>query len=306
MRKIISVTLLALAAAVAVSVRADSLPDITADIAADTTAVAEAVVAVEPVASEPLSVPDVEIDAFEAAEQSGSLFSMAGFKPDIYDYPYSRTRSVPNWKHLWVNTSVLMGAGVATMVILEALPQESTAWNKRANTKVPMFKRWWKHVKEGPVWDGDNAIFNYVLHPYAGAAYYMGARSCGFNCLGSFLYSFCISTFFWEYGFEAFNEIPSVQDLIITPVVGSLLGEGFYLVKRHIVSKGYRLFGSRILGYIAAFLVDPLNECIGYFRGDQRKKHFKVGERSSIQTSSWIGSSKFGGLQGGVTVKYVF
>ena len=86
----------------------------------------------------------------------------------------------------------------------------------------------------------------------------MGARSCGFNCWGSFVYTFCISTFFWEYGFEAFNEIPSVQDLVITPVLGSLLGEGFYLIKRKIVSDGYRLWGSKVAGYAVAWLVDPI------------------------------------------------
>lgn len=225
----------------------------------------------------------------------------------IYDYPYSRTLSVQNWKHLWVNTSVLMGAGITTMFVLESLPEESTAWNKRSNTKTPLFKRWVQHVKRGPVWDGDNAIFNYVLHPYAGAAYYMGARSCGFNVWGSFLYSFCISTFFWEYGFEAFNEIPSVQDLIITPVVGSILGEGFYLAKREIVKRNYRLAGSKVLGYSVAFLVDPLNEMIGYFRGDQWKHHHykETTNGSGLTSSGWIAPSSKG-VEGGIMVRYVF
>ena len=170
-------------------------------------------------------------------------------RPTIYDYPYSRTFSIPDWKRLWVNTAVMVGGGITTMVILEALPADATAWNKSENAKTSMWKRWVRNVKDGPHWDGDNPIFNFVLHPYAGAAYYMGARSAGFNCWGSFVYSFCISNLFWEYGFEAFNEIPSVQDIIITPVVGSLMGEGFYLIKRHIVSNGYRLWGSKPLGY---------------------------------------------------------
>ena len=107
--------------------------------------------------------------------------------------------------------------------------------------------------KRYPVWDGDKFIFNFVLHPYAYAAYYMSARSCGFNYWGSFVYCFCISTFFWEYGFEAFNEIPSAQDIVVTSVVGSIMGEAFYHAKRHIMSNGYRIFGSRALGYVAAF-----------------------------------------------------
>lgn len=226
-------------------------------------------------------------------------------KPTIYDYPYSRTLSMPDWKRLWVNTSVLVGAGVATMVILEALPADATAWNKTENAKTPMFKRWWRNVRNGPHWDGDNPVFNYVLHPYAGAAYYMGARSLGFNCWGSFVYSFCISTFFWEYGFESFNEIPSAQDLIITPVVGSIVGEGFYLIKRKIVSDGYRLWGSKALGYSVAFLIDPLNEVVGYFYGDQRKSARRTSARNNVNSSFWIAPTSRG-LQGGISLSINF
>lgn len=236
---------------------------------------------------------------------SDSTFKADYGNPTLYDLPYSRTLSMPNWKHLWVNTGVLMGAGVATMVILEALPSDATAWNKKENAKVSMWKRWLRNVKAGPVWDHDNLVFNLLLHPYAGAAYYMGARSCGFNCWGSFLYSFCISTIFWEYGFEAFNEIPSVEDLVITPVVGSLLGEGFYLVKRHIVSNDYRLCGSKVLGYAVAFLVDPINECIGYFRGDQRHQCRRTKALDNLSGSSWLSPSP-SGVSGGISLVYQF
>ncbi|MCM1401197.1 MAG: DUF3943 domain-containing protein [Bacteroides sp.] len=238
--------------------------------------------------------------------------SEIGEKLTLYDFPYSRERSMPNWRRMWLNTSILMTAGVTTMLILESLPSDATAWNKTENEKVPLFKRWWRNVHKGPVWDHDNPIFNYVLHPYAGAAYYMGARSNGFNMWGSFLYSFCISTFFWEYGFEAFNEVPSVQDLIITPVVGSILGEGFYIAKRYIVSNGYRLFGSKIAGYAVAFLLDPLNELCGYFRGDQKKlarradnRRNHMAESGGLDLSTWIAPST-AGLQGGISITYTF
>lgn len=235
-----------------------------------------------------------------------------GDRLTLYDYPYSQTLSIPDWKRMWLNTGILMTAGVTTMFVLESLPSDATAWNKTENGKVPLFKRWWQNVHKGPVWDKDNIVFDYVLHPYAGAAYYMGARSNGFNMWGSFVYSFCISTFFWEYGFEAFNEIPSVQDLIITPVVGTILGEGFYLVKRHIVSNGYRLWGSKILGYAVAFLVDPINEVTGYFRSDQRKLARRAENRraekvrgSKANVSSWLAPSRHG-LQGGISLTYTF
>ena len=89
------------------------------------------------------------------------------------------------------------------------------------------------------------------------------------------MYCFCISTFFWEYGFEAFNEIPSAQDIVVTSVVGSIMGEAFYHAKRHIMSNGYRIFGCAPWAMWQPFC-DPVNEVLGYFRGDQRRaiRHF--------------------------------
>ncbi|PWB08068.1 DUF3943 domain-containing protein [Paramuribaculum intestinale] len=231
-------------------------------------------------------------------------------KPSLYDYPYSPTRSMRDWNRLWANTAVLMGGGLTALGILELLPQESTAWNSHENGKTPLFKRWLRHVKEGPVWDGDKFIFNFVLHPYAGAAYYMSARSCGFNYWGSFVYCFCISTFFWEYGFEAFNEIPSAQDIVVTSVVGSIMGEAFYHAKRHIMSNGYRIFGSRALGYVAAFFCDPVNEVLGYFRGDQHRaiRRFDGAPRSMASASGGFvfNPTSRTGMRYGLTLTYSF
>lgn len=186
----------------------------------------------------------------------------------IYDFPYSRTLSMPDKRGLVYNTAALYGAGVVTLGVLELLPENATAWNKSKLRETPLFERWWKHVSHGPVWDHDNAVFNYLLHPYGGAAYFMSGRTRGLNMWQAALYSAAVSTIFWEYGIEAFMEYPSIQDLIITPVVGSVLGECFYMVKRHIVADGYCLWGSRFLGGLVAWLVDPVNEFVGLFAGN--------------------------------------
>lgn len=201
--------------------------------------------------------------------------------PSIYSLPYSPTLSVPNWRRLWTNTATLLSAGGAALIVLKALPQNSTAWSRLEEQEVPMGQRWINHVKEGPVWDNDNAIFNFVLHPYGGAAYYMSARTCGFNIWGSFLYCFCVSTFFWEYGVEAFMEVPSVQDLVITPVIGALFGEGFYQLKRMIVDRGYRVLGSPLIGHFCTFLLDPVNEVVSLFYPDRMQKTYVKSVTSS-------------------------
>ena len=186
-----------------------------------------------------------------------------------YALPYSRTGNSYDWKRLWNNTAVLSGAFIGTLLGLECLPEDATSWNRAEIQDIPLFKRWHKYVIEkGPEWDHDKFYFNYILHPYAGAAYFMSARTCGFNFWRSFLYSSIVSTVGWEFGIEAFMERPSYQDIFITPVVGSILGEWFYHVKRNLVDNGYCLLGSKVLGNIVAFLIDPVNEFTGLWLGN--------------------------------------
>lgn len=202
-------------------------------------------------------------------------------KLNIYEMPYSVTKSYPNYKGLGINTAVLTGMGVLTLGVLYAMPEGATSWNKKEIMDAPPFKRWWENVKRGPVWDNDNFVFNYILHPYGGAVYYMTARSHGFNLFQSFLYTTAVSTLLWEYGFEAFMEVPSIQDLIVTPTTGVLLGEAFYVLKRHIVSNDYRLFGSRFLGNVVSYIIDPVNEVVGIFAGNPNRQKLKAKRKNT-------------------------
>lgn len=204
----------------------------------------------------------------------------------LYEQPYSVTRRCPDWHRLWINTATLSSAFVGTLLVLECLPEDATSWNRAELQDVPLFKRWHNHViKKGPEWDHDKFYFNYILHPYAGGVYYMAARSCGFNAWQSLLYCSLISNVGWEFGIEAFMERPSIQDLFITPIIGSLIGEGFYKAKRSIVNNGYKLWGSAALGNIAAFLIDPVNEFVGFFAGNPCREIAKR-KASHISVSS--------------------
>lgn len=203
-----------------------------------------------------------------------SLVNVKNDKPvSPYALPYSMTGNSYDWHRLWINTATLSGAFVGTLLVLECLPEDATSWNRAELQDVPLFKRWHNHViKKGPEWDHDKFYFNYILHPYAGAAYFMAARSCGFNFWRSTLYGSIVSTIGWEFGIEAFMERPSIQDIFVTPIVGSCIGEGFYHVKRWLVDNDYRLFGSPILGGILAFLVDPVNEFTGLWLGNPARR----------------------------------
>ena len=206
--------------------------------------------------------PKLEMGTPYCARDTLALIS--GYPRSIYSKPASWTYSDPWWHGMWINTAVLTGAFVGTLFVLEMLPEDATAWNRAEINSVPFYRRWYENIfKKGPEWDHDLFIFNYVLHPYAGAAYFMSARTCGFNFWQSMLYSAAISTIGWEFGIEACMERPSYQDLIFTPLLGSILGEGFYRLKRLIVSNNYELLGTPVLGHIAAFFLDPVNEVIG-------------------------------------------
>lgn len=221
---------------------------------------------------------------------SAAIIEIAGIEPSkgtlpsIYALPYSMRQSAPDWHRLWINTGIFAGAFGGTLLVLECLPEGATNWNRAAIQKDPAYKRWFNNViKRGPEWDGDNPIFNYVLHPYAGAVYFMSARSNGFNFYQSLLYSACISTIGWEFGIEGCMERPSIQDIFVTPLVGSALGEMFYKLKRNIVSNDYRLFGSPVIGNVVAFLIDPVNELVGYIGGNPARK--VAAERRGVTSS---------------------
>lgn len=194
-----------------------------------------------------------------------TLFTIGAGPQTIYGRPASWTYSAPWWHGLWINTAVYASAFISTLFVLECLPEDATAWNREEIQKDPFYKRWYNNVfKKGPEWDHDKFYFNYILHPYAGAVYFMAARTCGFNFWQSLFYSSLISNVGWEFGIEACMERPSYQDMFITPIVGSLIGEGFYRLKRMIVERDYYVLGSQVIGHILAFFIDPVNEVVGW------------------------------------------
>ena len=125
----------------------------------------------------------------------------------------------PDWAGIGLDTGLFIGAQIVSVAIISVMPDDFNLWDGKGVS----FETWWENVKTPPVWDSDHWATNYLAHPYWGATYYIRARERGFGKLASFGYSAVLSTLY-EYGAEAFFEIPSAQDLIITPIVGSLLG----------------------------------------------------------------------------------
>ena len=243
-----------------------------------------------------------------AVESSVSLnfktdFSTPIITESVYQRPYNATKNNIEYKFIGTGMLTMAGASVAAAGILYLLPESFTNWDKDDSSDI--FKKWKDNVKEGPVKDEDDFFLNYVTHPYWGAVYYMSARSAGANVFTSFLYSAFLSTFFWEYGVEAFAEVPSKQDLVITPVIGSIFGELFYLSKRHIISNDYTLLGSRKLGRVTIFLMDPITEVSKFFLRDRSKKDENM-ENSDVSLFSYPIIDSEGGFGYNIVFSYKF
>lgn len=158
--------------------------------------------------------------------------------------------------HLLKQTGYSLIAGMGVMVYLWNQPTSFTNWDKRDKSNFQ--ERYFKNVTTKPRFDDDDPVTNYVGHPYAGATYYVMARQNAFSWYESFGYSVLMSTFFWEYGLEAYAEVPSTQDLVITPVLGSIFGEGMHQLKQSIKKNDNQVLGSPALGRVSMWLLDPL------------------------------------------------
>ncbi|CZF79783.1 hypothetical protein GMA8713_01131 [Grimontia marina] len=230
------------------------------------------------------------VSAFDAStinfEQQGSVYRgqlnysqsaldtgepiQSGYSFDVNEYRsqglprYLSTSSDKDWDYLMGQTYTILGLSVATVGLMTFLPESVTNWTAEDRDFSNLGKKWWDNVSEGPVWDKDDHYLNYVMHPYFGGVYYTAARHSGFNEFESFLYSFTMSTFFWEYGVEAFAEVPSIQDIIVTPLFGAAVGEWMYLTEQHIVADGGEVMGSETLGDVSLFLLNPVGHIHGW------------------------------------------
>jgi hypothetical protein len=107
-----------------------------------------------------------------------------------------------------------------------------------------------------PQWDNDTWHYNFVVHPVMGYIAYTGFRNRGGTMLGGFV-STTIASSMYEYVFASWTQRPSIQDLIITPVLGSLLGETSHQIKRAVLKNQYlSTFEKCVL-----IAVDPIEFC---------------------------------------------
>ncbi|MGF1909810.1 DUF3943 domain-containing protein [Vibrio kasasachensis] len=177
---------------------------------------------------------------------------------------YLQISDQQDWDYLKEQTYTILGLSVVTVGLMTLLPESITKWESDDRDLSNLGQKWVDNVKEGPVWDRDEHFLNYIMHPYFGGVYYTAARHAGYDEFDSFLYSAFLSTFFWEYGVEAFAEVPSWQDLFITPFFGSVVGELMFEAEQDIVASGGEVWGSESMGSVTLFFLNPVGHIHGW------------------------------------------
>ncbi len=117
------------------------------------------------------------------------------------------------------------GFEFAVMATMMVLPKSFTGWHEDflkvgADNFVDAYG-------SAPTWDEDHWYHNYLGHPYVGSIYYNTVRCQGATPVESFFFSTAMSVW-WEYAVESIAEHPSTQDLLVTPIAGSLMGEAVH------------------------------------------------------------------------------
>lgn len=89
-----------------------------------------------------------------------------------------------------------------------------------------------------PQFDQDHWSWNYEVHPYMGSISYLTYRNRDAGIAESFLGS-ALNSVIYEYLIAGGTQPPSLNDLIVTPLAGSLAGEGLYRLKKVLIRDRY-------------------------------------------------------------------
>lgn len=193
----------------------------------------------------------------------------------------------PDREGLRRDTLYFLGYQVAVVGILYVMPESVTGWTDEQKSDYSL-SDWWDNVTH-PSCDSDDFYINYIVHPYWGATYYVRASERGYDWRGAFWYSVLLSSMF-EFGVEALFEEPSIQDLIVTPTLGSLVGHYFMGVRRDVrtksASRGYRTKGEKWV----MVLTDPLGAL-------NRQADRLFGHETSLRLNPYFHARRPGGAR---------
>jgi len=178
------------------------------------------------------------LPAYDRNLKTASLNLPQTFLQKQSDVPLLRNENSGIWTKIGRAELFIGGAELLGATALIVTPKRVTKWSHNWELDA------WRHIKRSlklPVWDDDNWKINFIGHPIAGSIYYNSLRSQNASIFHSFLFA-TTQSFIWEYFIEATAEKPSTQDLIITPIVGSILGESIHMLTMNMRRNGFNFF----------------------------------------------------------------
>jgi Domain of unknown function (DUF3943) len=188
------------------------------------------------------------------------------------------------------------------MGVIYLLPEDVSNWEKDDVNFQHGLDQWPDNVSSWE-WDSDDDWINYIGHPYFGSSYYVYARHYGYSRLESFWFSFSISAFY-EIGIEAWAEPVSIQDMIFTPLLGSLLGELLLPLEQQIKTNDNKVLGSEILGTVSLAVIDPFGHIVPPLKRWTKKLFSKDAELQLTPTFSYAEHEKQDGEGSGKDYRY--
>jgi hypothetical protein len=127
------------------------------------------------------------------------------------DYPENSPDISPKYTYAFLET---FGSNVFLSFINRYVRKADYAMTDRDSVRNNLRSRW--------VWDQDEFSVNHLGHPYQGSYYYIAGRSNGMGFWQSAVLTLMGSQF-WEIYME--TELPSKNDIIVTTMGGTALGE---------------------------------------------------------------------------------
>lgn len=115
-----------------------------------------------------------------------------------------------------------------------------------------------------PVWDRDSISWNYGVHPIMGTFSYLSWRNKRAHWAVA-IAGTAVNSAIYEYLIAGGTQRPSYNDMIVTPLLGSLAGEGFYQLKKRLLRDKHLNFIEKV----ALTITDPFE--VLYYGFNYRK-----------------------------------
>lgn len=196
-----------------------------------------------------LNAQSVAVDSLKN-QNSDSTTQFISLNADLIDVPVAQGKSLGQKVGRGFLCSVVLDATMLGSLLV--MPESVSKWSPDTKFDRDRIRNQYTSTFVNPPHiDHDLWMINYVGHPYQGSIYYNSLRSQGATIVQSSVFSLGQSLI-WEYLIEGAMEQPSVQDLFVTPILGTLLGELSHRATLQMKKEGFRWYEK-----IATCVINP-------------------------------------------------